>query len=197
MRFDWNQPPGASASRSIPRSVRTILASFLVGVISVGVAWAGAGLAPVNDLVNDDPLAGATTNAQQQAPSIDRGFTEAVTFATSRPLASTVTLWFGGERPATNKNHYLRWENDVDVWEWCVKHGIRLDQSKGASKSGEAGFDGWIHRYIVPAGACSVITASCTTRWAGRNLQFPRLKTTWTRAKCSLICCRQPQTLTT
>jgi peptidoglycan/xylan/chitin deacetylase (PgdA/CDA1 family) len=48
---------------------------------------------------------------------------------------------FGGEQPTTNKNHYLRWENDTDIWDWCLKHGIQLDQSKGASKTGEAGFN--------------------------------------------------------
>ena len=52
-----------------------------------------------------------------------------------------LTKMFGGEKPVTNKNHYLRWENDTDIWDWCLKHGIGLDQSKGASKTGEAGFN--------------------------------------------------------
>jgi hypothetical protein len=56
---------------------------------------------------------------------------------------------FGGEQPVTNKNHYLRWENDTDIWDWCLKHGIQLDQSKGASKTGEAGFNfGTCHPYF-------------------------------------------------
>jgi hypothetical protein len=60
-----------------------------------------------------------------------------------------LTKLFGGERPVTNKNHYLRWENDTDIWDWCVKHGIGLDQSKGASKTGEAGFNfGTCHPYF-------------------------------------------------
>jgi hypothetical protein len=41
----------------------------------------------------------------------------------------------------TNKNHYLRWEGDMEFFEWCQKRGIKLDQSKGASKTGEAGFN--------------------------------------------------------
>lgn len=45
-----------------------------------------------------------------------------------------------GERPTTNKNHYLRWQGDVELFEWCARAGISLDQSKGASKTGEAGF---------------------------------------------------------
>jgi hypothetical protein len=60
-----------------------------------------------------------------------------------------LTAQFGGEAIVTNKNHYLRWENDSDVWHWCVKHGIKLDQSKGASKSGEVGFNfGTCHPYF-------------------------------------------------
>ena len=60
-----------------------------------------------------------------------------------------LTTMFGGEQIATNKNHYLRWENDSDIWNWCIKHGIGLDQSKGASKSGEAGFNfGTCHPYF-------------------------------------------------
>jgi hypothetical protein len=54
-----------------------------------------------------------------------------------------------GEQPVTNKNHYLRWEGDTEVWDWCAKHGIQLDQSKGASKTGEAGFNfGTCHPYF-------------------------------------------------
>ena len=60
-----------------------------------------------------------------------------------------LTKMFGGEKPVTNKNHYLRWEGDTDIWDWCVKHGIGLDQSKGASKTGEAGFNfGTCHPYF-------------------------------------------------
>ena len=60
-----------------------------------------------------------------------------------------LTKMFGGERPVTNKNHYLRWEGDTDIWDWCAKHGIGLDQSKGASKTGEAGFNfGTCHPYF-------------------------------------------------
>jgi hypothetical protein len=56
---------------------------------------------------------------------------------------------FEGEQPVTNKNHYLRWEGDTDLWDWCLKHGIQLDQSKGASKTGEAGFNfGTCHPYF-------------------------------------------------
>lgn len=64
---------------------------------------------------------------------------------------------FGGEAPVTNKNHYLRWEGDTDFFEWCARRGVRLDQSKGPSKTGEAGFTfGTCHPYfpLDPQGRC-------------------------------------------
>ena len=62
---------------------------------------------------------------------------------------------FGGAAPVTNKNHYLRWEGDAGFWEWCLRRGIAMDQSKGASKTGEAGFNfGTCHPYrpVTPDG---------------------------------------------
>lgn len=63
---------------------------------------------------------------------------------------------FDGQAPLTNKNHYLRWEGDTELFEWCQKRGIQMDQSKGTSKSGEAGFNfGTCHPFfpLDPAGA--------------------------------------------
>lgn len=62
---------------------------------------------------------------------------------------------FGPDAPTTNKNHYLRWEGDTEFFEWCIKRGIRMDQSKGPSKSGGAGFIfGTCHPYfpVTPRG---------------------------------------------
>lgn len=58
---------------------------------------------------------------------------------------------FGSDAPptVTNKNHYLRWEGDMEFFDWCAKRGIQLDQSKGASKTGEAGYNfGTCHTYF-------------------------------------------------
>lgn len=60
-----------------------------------------------------------------------------------------LSTMFGPDAPITNKNHYLRWEGDTEFFTWCVKRGLRLDQSKGPSKSGGAGFIfGTCHPYF-------------------------------------------------
>ncbi|WP_395093006.1 hypothetical protein [Armatimonas sp.] len=60
-----------------------------------------------------------------------------------------------GAVPVTNKNHYLRWEGDTEFYGWLERVGIVLDQSKGASKTGEVGFNfGTCHLYrpVAPDG---------------------------------------------
>lgn len=43
---DWMTPPGGT--RSPRRVAKTLLTSFIVGVLSIGMAWAGIGLVPMN-----------------------------------------------------------------------------------------------------------------------------------------------------
>lgn len=67
-----------------------------------------------------------------------------------------LTALFSGEKPVSNKNHYLRWEGDTEFYAWCMSRGIELDQSKGASKTGEAGYNfGTCHPFlpVAPDGA--------------------------------------------
>ena len=45
-RNDWTTPPGVT--RSPRRVAKTLLTSFIVGILSIGMAWAGVGLVPLS-----------------------------------------------------------------------------------------------------------------------------------------------------
>lgn len=47
---------------------------------------------------------------------------------------------FPGKSIVSNKNHYLRWEGDVQFHHWCERAGIRVEQSIGGTKQGNKGF---------------------------------------------------------
>ncbi|KRE36491.1 hypothetical protein [Paenibacillus sp. Soil724D2] len=54
----------------------------------------------------------------------------------------------------TNKNHYLRWEGDIQFYQWCERAGIAVEQSKGGTKQGNKGFlAGTCHPYIPVSNA--------------------------------------------
>ncbi|MFB9756429.1 hypothetical protein ACFFNY_33050 [Paenibacillus hodogayensis] len=54
----------------------------------------------------------------------------------------------------TNKNHYLRWEGGADLYHWCERTGIVMEQSKGGTKQGNKGFlMGTCHPYVPMAEA--------------------------------------------
>ncbi|MGN6561932.1 MAG: hypothetical protein ACTHMU_04665 [Thermomicrobiales bacterium] len=46
----------------------------------------------------------------------------------------------GVEQITSNKNHYLRWEGEVEFFRWLEAAGIACDQSKGPSKKGNVGY---------------------------------------------------------
>lgn len=60
--------------------------------------------------------------------------------AVFREQFTRLTELFAGRPPISNKNHNLRWEGDTAFFEWCDRTGVRLDQTKGPSDVGEAGF---------------------------------------------------------
>jgi hypothetical protein len=63
---DWTTPPGGS--RSPRRIAKTLLTSFIVGMLSIGMAWAGAGLIPVNGVTNENS-GSQNRNWLQEAPA--------------------------------------------------------------------------------------------------------------------------------
>ena len=76
-----------------------------------------------------------------------------------------LTALFSDRPPITNKNHYLRWEGDTEFYGWCEALGIQLDQTKGVSKTGEAGFNfGTCHPYfpLAPDGTRHDVLELCT-----------------------------------
>lgn len=61
---------------------------------------------------------------------------------------------FPGRAIVSNKNHYLRWEGDVQFYHWCERAGIKVEQSKGGTKRGNKGFlAGTCHPYVPMGGA--------------------------------------------
>ena len=64
MAWNWRDAPGASPSLRRRATLRKLFVSLVVGLLSLGVAWAGAGLAPVSDLV------GRTGGADKPKPRI-------------------------------------------------------------------------------------------------------------------------------
>ncbi|RKN84064.1 hypothetical protein [Paenibacillus ginsengarvi] len=64
-------------------------------------------------------------------------------------LQSQMAAIGGPAHIKTNKNHYLRWEGDVQFYKWCERAGIVFEQSKGGTKQGNKGFlAGTCHPYL-------------------------------------------------
>ncbi|MGH2557668.1 MAG: hypothetical protein ACRDJH_01280, partial [Thermomicrobiales bacterium] len=61
-------------------------------------------------------------------------------FAHLQSQAAWLRTTTGGERIASNKNHFTRWEGDVEFFRWLENAGIASDQSKGPSKKGNVGY---------------------------------------------------------
>lgn len=58
----------------------------------------------------------------------------------ARAQHSWLQATLGRERIVSNKNHYTRWEGWHELYLWCERLGIEIDQTRGGSKLGSAGF---------------------------------------------------------
>jgi len=89
--------------------------------------------------------AGHECGMHYDAVSPNPGWSEQAFDAQWRSLARSLRP----DSVKTNKNHYLRWEGDVEFFDWCAKRGVLIDQSKGPSKMSEVGFAfGTCHPYF-------------------------------------------------
>jgi hypothetical protein len=97
------------------------------------------------DVIDAIRAAGHELAMHYDSFTVDRPWCE----ANFRGQRQFLTELYGGYAPTSNKNHYLRWENDSEFWSWCVRNGIQIDQTKGPSKTGACYFTfGTCHPYL-------------------------------------------------
>lgn len=124
----WNTPPGGS--RSPRRIARTILTSFIVGVVSVGMAWAGAAIVPVaadKDSLNEDN--DVTSFVGEESGGEEEVATSSYSPADLEPGqilagATKVSLY---PRPEDYKEQFpgARWEQDQSKCEITSPSGVQ------------------------------------------------------------------------
>jgi hypothetical protein len=110
--WNWDAPPGASTKRS---TARKLIVSFLIGILSMGVAWAGTGLVPIS--AEDGSKSDASVTVSQQdgtsTASVGEGTIGALNLETGQVLggAAKVSLF---PRPEDYQSQFpgAKWEQD-------------------------------------------------------------------------------------
>jgi hypothetical protein len=135
MSWNWDAPPGASATR---RTARKVVVSFIVGALSIGAAWAGTGLMPVRDKVdaivgNEVPLPKAKVDKNFLAgTSASVETSEAEAAATYSPADLQPGQILGGSakvslfpRPEDYQEQFpgARWETKQELCETMAEDG--------------------------------------------------------------------------
>ncbi|HYI44331.1 MAG TPA: hypothetical protein VE174_02565 [Actinomycetota bacterium] len=115
MAFNWNDAPGSSPAVRRRATLRKLLGSLIVGLLSVSVAWAGTGLVPVNDVTGAAGSSSGQDGNWLAAAGSDGGGSQAAAAAgTDQPL-STNQVYAGAAKVniAPNPEKYSgTWEKD-------------------------------------------------------------------------------------
>ncbi len=108
MAWNWDAPPGVTTARA---TVRKLLISLLVGVFSVGAAWAGTGLVPVDaDRVADTGSDARTTLQEEEEGSASSATASSIDLQTGQLLAGSAKI----SMEPSEEYHKGNWETDYD-----------------------------------------------------------------------------------
>jgi hypothetical protein len=134
MPFNWKDAPGSAPADRRRATIKKLLGSFLVGALSLGVAWAGTGLVPVNDFADSSKSDSASSN---NFVGLEDGSAEEVTTDQAlEPLepgqiyagASKVSLY---PRPDDYQTTFpgATWEKDQEKCETLAPNQTAVEQT--------------------------------------------------------------------
>lgn len=107
----WTTPPGGT--RAPRRVAKTLLTSFIVGVLSVGMAWAGVGLTPVSTEKAAKGVAESTTDLQVEGDDAAATAVSNLDLSSGQILAGAAKISLH-PRPEDYQAEFpgARWEQD-------------------------------------------------------------------------------------
>jgi hypothetical protein len=114
MAFNWNDAPGTSPAVRRRSTVKKLLGSLLVGMLSIGVAWAGTGLVPVNDFKGSESSNSQDGNWLASESSSEGDSQAAAAAGASEPLQAN-QVYAGAAKVSINPNpdaYGGTWEKD-------------------------------------------------------------------------------------